>query len=102
MRDLLHAERHGAQARAAKLVHAPGRSLLGNACLHGRLARRILPFSRLKHLAEDYLVDFRRIDARALERALDGGSPKLVRWDGSECTIERADRCAGRAGDDDG
>jgi hypothetical protein len=40
--DLLHAERHGPQAGAAQLVHAPGRALHRDARLDRGLAGRVL------------------------------------------------------------
>jgi hypothetical protein len=53
--DRLGGERDGAQARAADLVDAPGRDLLGHAGRHRRLARRILALGGGQHLAEDHL-----------------------------------------------
>src|SRR3954471_2024312 len=58
--------RDGAQPRTAKLVECPG-SLLGrDAGRHGGLTGRVLTRVGGQHLAENYLVDFARIDPGAL------------------------------------
>ena len=67
--DLLHAERHRAQARAAELVEQPGGLLLRHAGLHGGLAAGVLALAGGQDLAEDHLVDLAAVDLRALERA---------------------------------
>ncbi len=53
--DLLGAERHGAQARAADLVDAPGGAFDRKAGIDGRLAGRVLTLAGGQHLAEDRL-----------------------------------------------
>ena len=58
--DLLHAERDGAQARAADLVEAPGGRLLRHAGVDRGLAGRVLALAGGQHLAEDDLVDLGR------------------------------------------
>ena len=67
--DLLHAERDGAQARAAELVEAPGGGFLRDAGLHGGLAGRVLALAGGQDLAEDDLVDLAAVDLGALQRA---------------------------------
>ena len=62
--DLLHADRDGAQPRAAELVEAPGGLFLRDAGRHGGLAGRVLALAGGEHLAEDDLVDLARIDLR--------------------------------------
>ena len=69
--DLLHAERDGAQPRAAELVQAPGGGLLRQAGADRRLAGRVLALAGGQDLAEDDLVDLVRLDLGALERRLD-------------------------------
>ena len=64
--DLLHAERHRAQARAADLIEAPGRLFLRNAGLHRRLTGGILALARGQDLSKDDLVDFVWRDLGAL------------------------------------
>ena len=55
-RDVLGAERDGAQARAADLVDAPGGALLRQAGVDVRLAGRVLALAGGQHLAEDRLA----------------------------------------------
>ena len=62
--DLLHAERDGAQARAANLIEAPGGGFLGQAGIDRRLAGRVLTLGGGQHLAEDDLVDLGRLRHR--------------------------------------
>ncbi len=66
--DLLGAQRHRPQARAAELVQAPGRALDRHAGGDGRLARRPLARPRLQHLAQDHLLDLGGVHA-GLRRA---------------------------------
>ena len=75
--DLLHAERDGAQARAANLIDAPCRAVDGNAGGNRRLPRRVLPLAGRQNLAEDDLGDVARLDAGALKRRLDGNLSEL-------------------------
>ena len=100
--DLLQAECDGAQAGTAKLVHAPCGRFLRNTGLHRSLTGGILPLTGLKHLAEDHFIDFLGIDAGTLQHTLDRGSAELMRRNGRESAVERTDRSAGSAGDNDG
>src|SRR5262245_27361650 len=100
--DLLHAERNGTQARAAKLIDAPCRGFLRNAGLHCSLTSWVLAFTGLQDLAKNDLVHLLRGNARTLQRALDGGRPELVSRNCAESTIEGTDSGARCAGDDDG
>jgi hypothetical protein len=52
--DVLRAQRHGAQARAADLVDAPGRAFLGQARVDMRLARRVLALRGGQDLARGW------------------------------------------------
>ena len=99
--DLLRAERDGAQARAAELVQAPGRASRPECRRDRRLARRVLAGAGGQHLAQDDFVDVGRLDAGALERGLDGDLAELVRRQAGQRAVERADRGAGGADDDD-
>ena len=94
--DLLHADRDGAQARAAELVEAPGGLLLRDAGVHRGLAGRVLALAGGQDLAEDDLVDLARIDLGALERGLDRDRAEFVRRRVAEGAVERADRGARR------
>ena len=76
--DLLQAEGHRAQARTAKLVHAPRRLLLRNAGRHGGLPRRILSLAAGQYLAQDHFIDFFRRDLGSFERAFDGNGPQFM------------------------
>ena len=80
-RDVLGAERHRAQARAADLVDAPGGALLRQAGVDVRLARRVLPLARGQHLAEDRLGDLAR-RRRRRARAPPGSPPRRGRAPG--------------------
>ena len=95
--DLLHAERDGAQARAAELVEAPGGLLLRHAGGHRGLAGRVLALAGGEDLAEDDLVDLAGVDLGARQRRLDRGGAELVRRRVGEGAVEGADRrCAPR------
>ena len=99
--DGLIAERHGAQAGAAELVHPPGRALDRNAGGDGGLPRRVLALAGGEDLPEDDLGDLAALDAGALERLGDGDLPEFVRRQGGKRPVERADGRAGSADDDD-
>ena len=74
-RDVLGAERHGPQARAADLVDAPGGALLRQAGVDVRLAGRVLALAGGQHLAEDRLRDLLGRDAGALEHRRIAAAP---------------------------
>ena len=99
--DLLHAERDGAQARAAKLVDAEGRGLLRDAALHGCDAGRVLALRGGENLAHDHFINFAALDLGAGERGGDGGGAKLMGGNCAECAVEGSDCGAGRRDDDD-
>ena len=69
--DGLVAQRHRAQARAAELVDAPGRSFDRNAGRNRGLAGRILALPGGEDLPHDDFGDAGRLDAGAVERRLD-------------------------------
>src|SRR5690348_7424762 len=73
----LVAERHGAQARAAELVDAIGRDLIGDAGPDRGLPRRVLALRRRQDLAEHDLRNVARRDIGALHRLGDRTSPSL-------------------------
>ena len=100
--DLLHADGDGAQARTADLVEPPGGGLFRQAGGDGCLARGVLSLAGREHLTENHLVHLFRRDAGARKRLANGGCTKLMRWHGGEGTVERADRGAGGAGNDNG
>jgi hypothetical protein len=99
--DVLGAQRHGAKARAADLVDAPGRAFLRQACVDMRLTRRVLTLRRGQHLAEDGFGDLRLVHAGALDHRLDDDAAQFMRGGVGEGAEEAADRRACRAGDDD-
>ena len=76
--DRLVAERDRAQARAAELVHAPGRALDRDAGRDRGLARRVLALTGGQDLAHDDLGDPAAFDAGALQRLLDRDLAKLM------------------------
>ena len=82
--DRLIAERHRAQARAAELVDAVGGLLIRDAGRDRGLARRVLPRAGGEDLAEDDLVDLRRLDLGALQGLDDRDLAELVR--GQACS----------------
>ena len=99
--DRLAGERDRAQARAADLVDAPGRHLLGNAGGHRGLAGRILALGGGQHLAEDHFGDVFGRDSGLRERGLDRDPAELVGGGGGEGAEEGADGGALGGGDDD-
>ena len=99
--DLLRRQRHGAQARTAKLIDAKGRVFHRNARIHGSLTRRVLPRTRGQNLAQNHLIHFRTFNAGAFHGGLDGGGAQRMRGQGGESPVEGANRRAGGGGDDD-
>ncbi len=100
--NLLGAERHRAQARAAELVHAPGRRIDGDTGVDRGLPRRVLTGAGRKDLSQDHFGHFARLDARALQGRLDGDFAQFMRWEAGQRAVESADRRAGSTGDHDG
>ena len=78
LRDRLGAQRHGAKARAADHVDAPGGAVDGNAGGDGCLARGVLSLRRGQHLAENDFGDLLTRDLGALQGRLDGDLAQLV------------------------
>jgi hypothetical protein len=99
--DLLGAQGHGAQARAAQLVQAPGRALDRDAGVDRGLAGRALAGGGLQHLAQDHFVDVGGRDAGPLDGGLDGQLAQLVGRQAGQGAVERSDRRAGGGNDDD-
>ena len=99
--DGLVAERHRPQARAAELVHAPRGALDRNAGGDRGLAGRVLALTGGQDLAHDDLGDPAALDAGALERLLDRDLAQFMGRQAGKRPVERADRRAGRADDDD-
>jgi hypothetical protein len=98
--DLLGAEGDGAQAGAADLVDAEGGRLIGDARGAGGLASRVLALAGGEDLAENDLVDVRRIDPGGGDCGLHGGGAEHVGGHGGEGAVEAADRRT-HGGDDD-
>jgi len=94
-------ERHGAQAAAAELVNAPCRAFHRNAGGDRGLAGRVLALCRGQDLTHHDFRDAARLDARPLQRSLDGDGAEVVGRGGGECAVEAADRGAGGADADD-
>ena len=99
--DRLVAERDRPQPRAAELVYAPRGALDRDAGADRGLPGRVLALTRGQDLAHDDLGDLRPLDARALQRLLDGDLAELVGGQIRERPVERADRRTGCADDDD-
>jgi hypothetical protein len=99
--NLLHAERYGAQTRAAQLVQAPGWALLRHASGHSGLTGRALTGTGLKHLAENDLINICHGDICARHGGLNGNLTELARGQSAQGTIERAHGRAGGRYDDD-
>ena len=100
--DLLHAERNGAKAGTAQLVETPGRGFLRNAGRHRGLTCRVLALTGGKDLAKDDFIHFARSHTGAGQRLGNGDRAKLMGGNCAQRAVERADRCAGSAGDDNG
>ena len=99
--DLLHAQRHGAQAGSAELIDAEGGRFLRYAGFHGRLPRGVLPFARRQHLTENDFIDFICRNTRAFQHGIDDGCPQLVGRRVGEVAIEGTDGGARGAGNHD-
>src|SRR2546429_273092 len=97
----LIAERDRAQAGAAELVDAPGRAFYRNTGGDRGLAGRVLALGCGQNLAHDDFGDAAGLDARALQRGLDGDGAEVMGRGGGERAVETADRGAGGADDDD-
>ena len=99
--DLLHAKRDCAQAGAAQLIEVPGCLFLRHARLHGGLPGRILALSCRQNLPQNHLVHLGWIDVGALQSAFHRSRAKIVGGRVCKSSVERADRCARCADDDD-
>jgi hypothetical protein len=99
--DVLGADCDRAQARAADLVDAPGGRFDRQSGIDMRLAGRVLALAGGQYLAEDGLGHISRIDPGALQSGLDGGRAQVVRGRVGEGSVEAADGCTRRRGDDD-
>ncbi len=96
----LVAQRHRAQARTAQLIDAPGGAFHRDAGGDRGLTGRVLALRRGQDLPHDHLGNPCRLDARALQRSLDGDGAEIVGRRGGERTVETSDRGAGGADDD--
>ena len=100
--DLLHAERDGAQPRAAELVEAPGGRLLRQAGADRGLPGRVLALAGGEDLAEDDLVDLVRARPwRGRATSRDDGRAEVMGGNVGEGAVEGANGGAAGAGDDD-
>ena len=99
--DRLVAKRNGAQARAAQLIDAPGRAFDRNAGGDRGLAGRVLALTGRENLTHNDFADAGALDPGALERGQNGGFAQLMRRHIGKCPVERADRRAGGAHNDD-
>src|SRR5208282_5045276 len=98
--DALVAECDRPQARTAELVDAPGRNFDRDAGIDRGLAGRALALAGLKDLPQDHFGDAGRLDAGAIDRRLYRDLSEFVGRHGAECPIERANRRAYRANND--
>ncbi len=98
--DRLGRQVQGLEARAADLVQGQRRYAVGQAGVDRRLACRVLPGACGQHLAEDDLIDLRRLQPGLLQQAPDHGGTEVYRRYGGEGALEAADGGAG-CGDDD-
>ena len=89
LHDGLGAQRHGAQARAAHHVDAPGGRADGKARRDGGLAGRVLALGGGQHLAQDDFADFVARDLGAFQRGLDRDLAQLVGGHGGKGAVER-------------
>ena len=97
--DRLEAQRHRAQAGAAKLVDAEGRFFNRDAGCNGRLAGRVLALRCREDLPHDRLVDFGGGNACALHSFDDRDLAQIMRRDAGKGAVEAAHRRAGGGGD---
>jgi hypothetical protein len=97
----LVAQCHRAQARTAQLIDAPGWAFHRDTGRDRGLTGRVLALRRGQDLTHDHLGNTARLNARALQRSLDGDGAEIVGRRGGERTIETSDRGAGGADDDD-
>jgi hypothetical protein len=86
--NLLHAQSHRAQARAAQLVHAPGRAFNRNAGIDGGLAGRVLATASGQDLPEDHFVNVVAFKPRTLHRGLEGNRAQFRSRNLAQGTIE--------------
>ncbi len=89
--DMLRAQRHGAQARAADLVDAPGRAFDGQARIDMRLARGVLALCGGQNLTKDGFGHLGLLDARPRDDGFEHGSPQIMGGRIGERARERAD-----------
>src|SRR5262249_49070525 len=99
--DRLIAKRHGAQARAAQLVDAPGRALHGDARTDRGYACRVLSLPGRQNLTHDHFGHALTFDTGAVECGLDGHLAEVVSRQVRECAVERTDGRTRRADNDD-
>src|SRR5690606_7788219 len=100
-KDLLHANRYGAQARATKLVEIPGGSLIRNSRLDRGLSSRVLALASGKNLAKDDFVHVCGFHTCPFKCGSYGHGPKVMRRRLRECAVERTDGSAGGTCDND-
>ena len=98
--DLLHAQRHGAEAGAAELVDAPGRAFLGDAGMDGGLAGGVLALAGGEDLAEDHLLHFGGLDLGAFHGGLQGDGAQEGGRHARQRAVEGPYRRARRRDDD--
>ena len=94
--DRAHRIHDGEQSGRAHFVDRVGGHRFGQARLEHDLTRRILPDAGLQNFAEDHVLDFRRIDAGALDRTGESDGAERGGGKGSEGAAELAERGAGR------
>ena len=99
--DRLIAERDRAQPRAAELVDAVGGRLERDAGADRGLARRVLAFAGGEDLAHDDLGHSPGSTFGAPHRLRDRDLAEFMRRQAGQPAVERPDRRAGGAGDDD-
>ena len=89
--NLLGADGHRAQARAAQLVETPGGTLDRDAGADRCLPGGILALAGLQDLAHDDLVDVVRFHARTFQGAGDGNPAQVVGVLAGKGAVEGAD-----------
>ena len=77
--DLLHAERHGAQARAAELIELQAVFSCGTPAFIAACRAGFWPWAGGQDLPQDHLVDLARLDLRPLDSCFDRGRAKIMR-----------------------